>query len=97
MDDFDILMDLRNLNLVPIILEMLQSHKNNPILVGSMLTILTNLALNDQNNIKIRLHGAHVIGKILMENCPTYNKDNPKKYVRLFSLDFVSEMIQART
>lgn len=51
-----------------------------------MLTILTNLSLNDQNNIKIRLHGAHIIGKILMENCPTYNKDNPKKYVKLIFL-----------
>lgn len=81
-DDFDILVELRNLNLVQTILDMLQQHKSNPILVGSMLTILTNLALNDQNNIKIRLHGAHIIGKILMENCPTYNRDNPKKYVR---------------
>ena len=46
-----------------------------------MLTLLTNLSLNDQNNLKIRLHGAHIIGKILMDNCPNFNKDNPKKYV----------------
>lgn len=59
---------------------MLQVNQNNPILVGSMLTFLTNLSLNDQNNIKIRLHGAHIIGKILMDNCPTYNKERPKKY-----------------
>ena len=40
------------------------------------------MALNDQNNIKIRLHGAHIIGQILMENCPPYNKEqaNPRKY-----------------
>lgn len=48
-----------------------------------MLTILTNLSLNDQNNIKTRLHGAHIIGKILMDNCPTYNKEDPKKYVKI--------------
>lgn len=46
-----------------------------------MLTILTNLSLNDQNNIKTRLFGAHIIGKILMDNCPLYNRDTPKKYV----------------
>lgn len=46
-----------------------------------MITILTNMSLNDQNNVKIRLHGAHIIGAILMENCTTYNKDNPKNYV----------------
>ena len=56
-------------------------HRNNPILVGTMLTILTNLSLNDQNNIKIRLYGAHILGSLLMENCPTYNQSNPKKYV----------------
>lgn len=61
---------------------MLQSLQGNPILVGSMLTILTHLSLNDQNNIKIRLYGAHIIGKILMDNCPTYNRNNPKKYVK---------------
>lgn len=74
-EEQDILVELRNLNLVQLILDMLDSHKSNPILTGSMLTILTNLALNDQNNIKIRLHGAHIVGKILMENCPTFNKD----------------------
>ena len=46
-----------------------------------MITILTNMSLNDQNNVKIRLHGAHIIGAILMENCTTYNKDKPKNYV----------------
>jgi hypothetical protein len=46
-----------------------------------MITILTNMSLNDQNNVKIRLHGAHIIGAILMENCTTFNKDKPKNYV----------------
>lgn len=27
------------------------------------------------NNVKIRLHGAHIIGKLLMDNCPLLNKD----------------------
>lgn len=39
--------------------------------MGSILTTLTNLSLNDQNNIQIRLLGAHIIGGILMQNCPT--------------------------
>jgi len=38
--------------------------------MGSVLTTLTNLSLNDQNNIQIRLHGTHIIGGILMQNCP---------------------------
>ena len=40
-----------------------------------MLSNLTNLALNDQINTKIRLHGAHIIGNILMDNCPVLIKD----------------------
>lgn len=82
-DSDSILSELRNLNFIQLILDLLFTHSNNPILVGAILTIITNLALNDQNNIKIRLVGAHVIGKILMENCPSFNKDKPKKYVRL--------------
>jgi NIMA (never in mitosis gene a)-related kinase len=51
--------------------------------MGSILTTLTNLSLNDSNNVKIRLHGAHIIGKILMENCPalTKNSDSHKVYI----------------
>lgn len=52
--------------------------------MGSLLTLLTNLSLNDQNNIKIRLHGAHIIGVILMENCPTYHLSAERKYVKLY-------------
>lgn len=44
-----------------------------------ILSNLTNLALNDQLNTRIRLEGAHFIGKILMENCPVLIKD---KHVR---------------
>jgi hypothetical protein len=84
-DDFDILVELRNLNFIHLILDMLlvDCNRNNPNLIGSMLTILTNMSLNDQNNVKIRLHGAHLIGGILMENCTTYNHDRPKTYVPL--------------
>ena len=83
-DDFDILVELRNLHFIHLLLDMLQLDqiRNNPNLLGSMITILTNMTLNDQNNVKIRLHGAHIIGSILMENCTTYNKDRPKSYVR---------------
>ena len=45
------------------------------------MTTLTNLSLNDANNVKIRLHGAHIIGKLLMDNCPQLNRENPKVYV----------------
>jgi hypothetical protein len=89
-DDFDMLVDLRNLNLIHILIELLSNQQNrtNPSLLGSMITILTNMSLNDQNNVKIRLHGAHLIGQILMENCTTYNIENPKHYVRLISFVF---------
>jgi len=45
-------------------------------LVGCILTILTNLSLHDLTNVKIRLYGAHIIGKILMKNCPALAKEN---------------------
>ena len=54
---------------------------DTPGILGSILTTLTNLSLNDANNVKIRLHGAHIIGKLLMENCPQLNRDEPKIYV----------------
>lgn len=84
------LVDLRNLNLIHILIELLsnQQNRSNPSLLGSMITILTNMSLNDQNNVKIRLHGAHLIGQILMENCTTYNKENPKHYVNYNSYLF---------
>ena len=90
-DDFDILVELRNLNFITILLEMLNESQNreNPNLIGAMITILTNMSLNDQNNVKIRLHGAHIIGSILIENCTTFNKENPRKYVKLLSFLFL--------
>jgi len=54
-----------------------------------VLSNLTNLALNDQLNAKIRLHGAHLIGLILMENCPVLIKDklvNEEKKSKGFNL-----------
>ena len=36
---------------------------------------MTNLSLNDEINTIIKLHGAHLIGKILMDNCPVFIKD----------------------
>ena len=44
-------------------------------MIGSILTTLTNLSLNDATNVKIRLNGAHIIGAVLMDNCPALNKD----------------------
>jgi hypothetical protein len=44
-------------------------------LIGSILTSLTNLSLHDTTNVKIRLYGAHIIGKILMKNCPALAKE----------------------
>ena len=82
-DDFDILVELRNLNMINLLLDMLNSpvNRDNPNLMGAVITILTNMSLNDQNNVKVRLYGAHIIGSILMENCTTFNVENPKKYV----------------
>lgn len=45
-------------------------------LIGSILTSLTNLSLHDTTNVKIRLYGAHIIGKILMKNCPALTKND---------------------
>ena len=48
-------------------------------LIGSILTTLTNLSLHDQTNVKIRLYGAHIIGKILMKNCPALAAEGESK------------------
>jgi hypothetical protein len=84
-DDFDLLVEMRNLHLIHILLDMLMvdTHRGNPNMMGSIITILTNMSLNDQNNVKIRLHGAHIIGGLLMENCTTFNVENSKKYVNI--------------
>ena len=74
-DDQDILVEFNDLNVVQIMLEFLQSYRSFPIMICQILSCLTNLALNDQINIKIRLHGAHIIGTILMDNCPVLIKD----------------------
>lgn len=44
-------------------------------MICQVLSNLTNLALNDQINSRIRLQGAHLVGSILMENCPVLMKD----------------------
>ena len=82
-EDQDVLAELKDLNLVPILLQLLvaistpdnENLQESAGLLGSILTTLTNLSLNDANNVKIRLHGAHIIGRLLMENCPPLNKD----------------------
>ena len=66
------------MNLVPIMLQLMvaitapesETQPDTPGILGSILTTLTNLSLNDLNNVKIRLHGAHIIGSLLMDNCP---------------------------
>ena len=74
-EDQDILVEFKDLNIVQIMLEFLQSYRPFPIMICHILSNVTNLALNDQINIKIRLHGAHIIGQILMDNCPVLIKD----------------------
>ena len=72
------LAELKDLNLVPIMLQLIvaitapesETQPDTPGTLGSILTTLTNLSLNDANNVKIRLHGAHIIGSLLMDNCP---------------------------
>ena len=88
-EDQDVLAELKDLNLVPIMLQLIVAltsenetlSPDSPQILGSILTTLTNLSLNDANNVKIRLHGAHIIGKLLMDNCPQLNRENPKVYV----------------
>lgn len=70
------LIEFKDLNLVEILLEFLSTHINSPIMICQILSNLTNLALNDLLNIKVRLHGAALIGRILMENCPALIKEN---------------------
>ena len=74
------------MSLVPILLQLVvqisidpEDIQNSPAIMGSILTTLTNLSLNDANNVKIRLHGAHIIGKILMEHCPRINEGEEAK------------------
>tara|TARA_B110000285_G_C15046585_1_gene574632 strand:+ start:452 stop:754 length:303 start_codon:yes stop_codon:yes gene_type:complete len=74
-EDQDILVEFKDLNIVQILLELLQSYQQNPIMICQVLSNLTNLALNDQINSRIRLQGAHLVGSILMENCPVLMKD----------------------
>lgn len=64
------LAELKDFNIVPIMLQLVVAitSPDNPNpheipgVLGSILTTLTNLSLNDANNVKIRLHGAHIIG-----------------------------------
>jgi hypothetical protein len=48
-DDFDLLVEMRNLHLIHILLDMLMvdAHRGNPNMMGSIITILTNMSLND--------------------------------------------------
>lgn len=48
-DDFDLLVEMRNLHLIHILLDMLMvdAHCSNPNMMGSIITILTNMSLND--------------------------------------------------
>lgn len=48
-DDFDLLVEMRNLHLIHILLDMLMvdAHRCNPNMMGSIITILTNMSLND--------------------------------------------------
>ena len=68
-----------------------ENIQDTPGLLGSILTTLTNLSLNDVNNVKIRLHGAHIIGKLLMDNCPQLNKD---KDARVYIADNPGENLK---
>ena len=69
------LVELKDLNIVHMTLDLLLAYQYNPTMICLILSVLTNLSLNDSINIKLRLHGAHIIGKILMENCPVLIKD----------------------
>lgn len=61
------------------LVELLQKNVNDSILACHVLSVLTNLSLNDQINVNIRLQGAHIIGKILMDNCPALIKLEAQK------------------
>ena len=73
-DDQDVLIEFKELNAAQVLIELLQKNLKNSILVCHILSVLTNLSLNDQINVNIRILGAHVIGRILMDNCPALIK-----------------------
>ena len=88
-EDQDLLTMLKDLNIVPLLLELLQQKNqacvssrdkseedsNNSVIIASILSTITNLSLNDAANVKIRLNGAHILGRVLFDNCPALNKD----------------------
>ena len=73
------MVEFKDLNVVTILLDLISNHLSTPVIVCQILSNFTNLALNDQISTKIRLHGAHIIGKIMMENCPILTKDKLEK------------------
>lgn len=52
-DDQDLLIDMKELNIAQVMLDLLQRHVSNPILTCQILSILTNISLNDQINLNI--------------------------------------------
>lgn len=52
-DDQDLLIDMKELNIAQVMLDLLQRHVSNNILTCQILSILTNISLNDQINLNI--------------------------------------------
>ena len=53
-DDQDLLIELKELNIAQVMLDLLQRNVKNPIMICQILSILTNISLNDQINVNIR-------------------------------------------
>ena len=77
----DILQELFDLGAIHLLLNLLvqtskettehqQAGPGTCELLGVILTCLTQLSMHDQSNVMLRLHGAHLVGQILMQNCP---------------------------
>ena len=59
-NDQDVLMEFKEINPIETLMDLLKS--NNPIVQCNVLSAVTNLSLNDQINLNVRIQGAHLIG-----------------------------------
>lgn len=72
----DLLPEFRRLHIIGTLLDELEMSKN-PFHQMSLMEILTNLCMDDQNAIQIREWGVHIIGKKLLYTSDCIDKEDP--------------------
>lgn len=65
---------MNELNLASIILTFMNDFDAKPALIIAVVDLLTNLAINDECNVKIKSEGLHKIGRLFLEFCPAFGK-----------------------